>query len=229
MMWSEFGQKMTAHSGIGELMDDLGRAMAGHADMLMLGGGNPADIPAMQEIWRDQMAGLLEDQTRFDKMICHYDTPQGNTRFLASVAKLFCEQYGWSIGPQNVAVTNSSQNATFMLLNMLAGPCADGSRKKILLPLSPEYIGYADQGLSDDMFVACKPVITETGDHEFKYHVDFDELNIGDDIGAVCVSRPTNPTGNVLTDDEIGDDQGGRHPSGDRQRLWRSISQYHFL
>ena len=26
---------------------------------------------------------------------------------------------------------------------------------------------------------------------------------IGDDIGAMCVSRPTNPTGNVLTDDEI--------------------------
>jgi valine--pyruvate aminotransferase len=30
-----------------------------------------------------------------------------------------------------------------------------------------------------------------------------DNLTIGPDIGAVCVSRPTNPTGNVLTDDEI--------------------------
>ena len=26
---------------------------------------------------------------------------------------------------------------------------------------------------------------------------------VGDDIGAICVSRPTNPPGNVLTDDEI--------------------------
>jgi len=37
----------------------------------------------------------------------------------------------------------------------------------------------------------------------FKYHVDFSQLQPGDDIGALCVSRPTNPTGNVLTEDEI--------------------------
>ena len=42
-----------------------------------------------------------------------------------------------------------------------------------------------------------------TGPHEFKYHVDFDSLRVGDDIAAICVSRPTNPTGNVLTDDEV--------------------------
>ncbi len=131
-MWSEFGQRMTAHSGIGELMHDLGRAMAGHADMLMLGEGNPAGIPAMQEIWRQDMAALLEDAERFDRIICHYDTPQGNARFLVAVAKLFREQYGWDVGPHNVAVTNSSQNAAFMLLNMLAGQCKDGSHKKIL-------------------------------------------------------------------------------------------------
>jgi valine--pyruvate aminotransferase len=37
----------------------------------------------------------------------------------------------------------------------------------------------------------------------FKYRVDFETLEVGDDIGAICVSRPTNPTGNVLTDDEL--------------------------
>lgn len=40
-------------------------------------------------------------------------------------------------------------------------------------------------------------------DGQFKYHVDFEHLTIGDDIGAICVSRPTNPTGNVITDDEV--------------------------
>ena len=39
--------------------------------------------------------------------------------------------------------------------------------------------------------------------HLFKYHVDFSHLQLGDDTAAICVSRPTNPTGNVLTDDEI--------------------------
>ena len=33
--------------------------------------------------------------------------------------------------------------------------------------------------------------------------MDFDALQVTDDIGAICVSRPTNPTGNVLTDAEV--------------------------
>ena len=53
------------------------------------------------------------------------------------------------------------------------------------------------------MFVANKPTIEMLPDGQFKYHVDFEHLTIGDDIGAICVSRPTNPTGNVITDDEV--------------------------
>ena len=64
-------------------------------------------------------------------------------------------------------------------------------------------IGYADAGLEEDLFVANKPTIEMLPDGQFKYHVDFEHLTIGDDIGAICVSRPTNPTGNVITDDEV--------------------------
>jgi valine--pyruvate aminotransferase len=79
----------------------------------------------------------------------------------------------------------------------------DGTKKRILFPLTPEYIGYADAGLTDDFFRAGRPSIELLDDGQFKYHVNFDELAVGDDIGAMCVSRPTNPTGNVLTDAEI--------------------------
>ncbi|MGB0413862.1 MAG: aminotransferase class I/II-fold pyridoxal phosphate-dependent enzyme, partial [Coraliomargarita sp.] len=48
-----------------------------------------------------------------------------------------------------------------------------------------------------------RPRIEFTGEHEFKYRVDFENLKVDDDIAAICVSRPTNPTGNVLTDNEI--------------------------
>ncbi|MEP5324464.1 aminotransferase class I/II-fold pyridoxal phosphate-dependent enzyme, partial [Marinobacter alexandrii] len=34
-------------------------------------------------------------------------------------------------------------------------------------------------------------------------HVDFSKLELKEDVAALCVSRPTNPTGNVLTDAEI--------------------------
>jgi len=78
-----------------------------------------------------------------------------------------------------------------------------GTRKQILLPMAPEYIGYCDVGVSENMFQASRPTIEYLDDRLFKYHVDFDAIDVNENIGAVCVSRPTNPTGNVLTDDEI--------------------------
>ena len=33
--------------------------------------------------------------------------------------------------------------------------------------------------------------------------MDFDKLEVTPDIAAICASRPTNPTGNVLTDAEV--------------------------
>jgi len=53
------------------------------------------------------------------------------------------------------------------------------------------------------LFVANKPHIEHIDDHVFKYHVNFDQIKMTDEIGAICVSRPTNPSGNVLTDAEI--------------------------
>ncbi len=50
MKVSKFGRKIATQSGIGQLMDDLGLALAGSQDILMLGGGNPAHIPAVQNM-----------------------------------------------------------------------------------------------------------------------------------------------------------------------------------
>lgn len=73
----------------------------------------------------------------------------------------------------------------------------------MLFPLAPEYIGYADSGLEEDLFVSARPNIELLPEGQFKYHVDFEHLHIGEETGMICVSRPTNPTGNVITDDEL--------------------------
>jgi valine--pyruvate aminotransferase len=70
--------------------------------------------------------------------------------------------------------------------------------------MMPEYVGYNDVGISDGLFASRRSAIEEHGDLFFKYRLDFDHLRINASVAAVCVSRPTNPTGNVLTDDEIG-------------------------
>jgi valine--pyruvate aminotransferase len=202
MNLSKFGEKFTRKAGITELMDDLGAAMA-DGNMLMLGGGNPAHIPDVQLRFRRRMEEILDEPQGFETMIGNYDGSRGNAAFIEALAGMLRETFGWEIGPENIALTNGSQNAFFCLFNLFAGEMPDGSKKKILFPLTPEYIGYADAGLSDDFFTARRPAIEMLDDGLFKYHVDFDALEIGDDIGAICVSRPTNPTGNVLTDDEI--------------------------
>ncbi len=204
MKLSEFGRKLTTSSGILHLMDDLGDAMAaGGRDTLMLGGGNPGHIPDVQERFRARMHRILESDGQFEDMIGNYDNPQGDKAFLEAMAGLLRKEFGWDITSRNIALTNGSQSAFFLIFNMFAGRFADGSRKKILLPLTPEYIGYADVGLTDDFFTSNRPEFEYIDDHTFKYHIKFDSISVTDEIGAICVSRPTNPTGNVLTDTEI--------------------------
>jgi valine--pyruvate aminotransferase len=202
--FSRFGQELGRGSGIEALMDDLGHALAsGGPDIKMLGGGQPARIPEVNALWRRRLEELMEEPGGLDRALTSYDPPKGNPRFIEAIANLFRDTFGWNIGPENVAVTSGGQTAFFFLFNLLAGEMPDGSRKRILLPLVPEYIGYANQGVLGDAFRAVPPLIEKGGPHDFKYRVDFDALEVTPDIAAICASRPTNPTGNVLTDDEI--------------------------
>jgi len=203
------GTKLTGHSGILELMDDLGRALSDDPQMRMLGGGNPAAVPGMQQLVRERMRELLADGDAFDRMMVNYDPPQGNPRFIRVLAGLLQREFGWDIGPQNIALTCGGQSAFFFLFNLLAGRFDHGRPRKILLPLAPEYVGYADQGLEPDLFVACRPGIEwlPGGDGKvFKYTIDFkavEQALAAGNIGAIAASRPTNPSGNVLTDAEV--------------------------
>ncbi len=203
MSWSEFGTRFARKTGARELMDDLGEALASDRDICMLGGGNPAHIPEIEAMFTAEIERILGDEREYRRMFANYPSPAGEERFRSSLAALFSREYGWQVGPENIALTNGSQAGFFILFNLLGGSQPDGTFKKIMLPVTPEYIGYQDLGLVAGMLTALKPSIEELGNHLFKYHLDVDSLNITDDIAAVCVSRPTNPTGNVLTDNEM--------------------------
>lgn len=82
-----------------------------------------------------------------------------------------------------------------------AGRGVGGKRRRVLFPLVPEYIGYADQGVGPDMFRAWRPEIEARGVDQFKYRMVCGEIT--PDIAALCVSRPTNPSSNVITDAEL--------------------------
>lgn len=210
--FSDFGEKLTGHSSILQLMDDLGRPLPEGLTPYRLGGGNPAQVPEVIALYRSAMENIMAEDKGFENLISLYDAPQGRVQFIETFAKFLSSKYGWKVGPENIAITNGSQSAFFYLFNLFSGTFTskvDGSKKikKILFPLVPEYIGYADQCIEPDVLISVPAKCEYFEDRTFKYHIDFDLLETllssRDDIGAMCVSRPTNPSGNVLTNKEI--------------------------
>jgi len=184
-------------------MDDLGSALRENPGMIMMGGGNPGRVPGMEAVFQARLEAVLRDPDQRHLLFGRYQSPQGDLEFRQAVADLLAGEFGWPLSAANVAIANGSQSAFFTLFNLFAGDMPDGSRRRIHLPLTPEYLGYADSGLSELFFSATRPEIEWLEDDLFKYRVDFSRLETGEDTAALCVSRPTNPTGNVLTDDEI--------------------------
>ncbi|WP_201556889.1 valine--pyruvate transaminase [Psychrobacter sp. 72-O-c] len=227
MNFSKFGQKFTQPTGISQLMDDLGDALKSDQPVNMLGGGNPAKIEAVNELFLETYKALGNDNDTGESnssaiiSMANYSNPQGDAAFIDALVGFFNRHYDWNLTAENIALTNGSQNAFFYLFNLFGGAFTDehsqdkGSQsvdKSILLPLAPEYIGYGDVHIDGQHFTAVLPHIDEvTHDGEegfFKYRVDFEALEqlpalVEGRIGAICCSRPTNPTGNVLTDEEM--------------------------
>ena len=222
MKFSKFGQKFTQPTGISQLMDDLGDALKSDQPVNMLGGGNPAKIDAVNELFLQTYRELGNDNDTGEAngsaitSMANYSNPQGDAAFIDALVGFFNRHYDWNLTSENIALTNGSQNAFFYLFNLFGGAFPDEQNesvdKSILLPLAPEYIGYSDVHVDGQHFLSVLPHIDEvTHDGEegfFKYRVDFDALEnlpalVEGRIGAICCSRPTNPTGNVLTDEEM--------------------------
>jgi valine--pyruvate aminotransferase len=199
---SRFGLRYTGKSGIVALMEDLGSALRANPDMIMMGGGTPARIAGAEALFRRHLQEICADPERAYALLGRYQEPQGDIDVRERVATLLRDEYGWQVTAANVAVTNGGQSAFGLLANMLAGE-HDAQHRVIQFPCVPEYLGYADVGLNEGFFRANRPLIETLPDKLFKYHVDFNQLDINDDVGALCVSRPTNPSGNVLSVDEL--------------------------
>jgi len=203
MKLSAFGEKFSRKSGIVELMDDLGTALSENPDMIFMGGGNPGRLQQVEDIFQQRLETVLNDPRQRHALFGIYQAPQGDLDFREQIASFLGRQCGWQLSANNIAISNGSQPAFFALYNMFAGTMNDGSERHIHLPLAPEYLGYADIGLTEKFFTATRPSIELLEDNLFKYHVDFSTLKLTGSTAAICVSRPTNPTGNVLTDEEI--------------------------
>jgi valine--pyruvate aminotransferase len=186
-------------------MQDLTIAAPPGGQLYPMGGGNPAHIPEVEDALRQIASEVVDDTKRFTQMVGDYDAPQGHERFRAALAERLSGLFNQPLSASNIAITNGSQASFEILFNAFAGAFSDGSWRHIELPITPEYVGYNDMGRQARPILRSTPArIDLIGDQQFKYGIDLDrfELNVRTS-GAVCLSRPTNPSGNVVRDAEL--------------------------
>jgi valine--pyruvate aminotransferase len=202
---SQFGDQMSHLTGVRAIMKDINETLrAGQGqEFCNLSAGNPLIIPAVEQLWRKYTAELLASD-EFGQVVCRYGSSQGYDPLMDAIAEDFNQRYGLSLTRRNILITPGSQSLYFFAANAFGGYTQAGQLRRIVLPLSPEYTGYGGVSLVKEALIAYKPRLDiETAAHRFKYRPDFSQLQIGEDTGCVIFSRPCNPTGNVLTDEEV--------------------------
>ena len=202
---SQFGQTMSRLTGVRAIMADIIATLRGGKGQKFLdfSSGNPLVLPEVEKLWRDCTTRLLATP-EYGKVVGRYGSSQGYKPFIDAVVNDFNSRYGLNLSDRNVLITPGSQSIYFYAANAFGGYTEEQTLKKIVLPLSPDYTGYGGVSLVPEAVVAYKPTLEiDTEGHRFKYCPDFSQLVIDENTGCVIFSRPCNPTGNVISVDEV--------------------------
>jgi valine--pyruvate aminotransferase len=202
---TRIGTQMSALTGVRAIMKDIIETLRNSQGktFINLSAGNPVILPEVEQLWRNCTLELL-NSPEYGEVVCRYGASQGYAPLVDAIVDDFNGRYGLSLNARQVLITPGSQSLYFLAANAFGGLDNAGNLKRIVLPLSPDYTGYGGVSLDSNALLAYKPKldIDETG-HRFKYRPDFSQLQIDETTGCVIFSRPCNPTGNVLTNEEV--------------------------
>ena len=202
---TQFGQQMSHLTGVRAIMKDIIETLQSgqSADFINLSAGNPVILPEVEQLWRNCTAELL-DSAAYGEVVCRYGASRGYEPLIDAIATDFNQRYNLSLKAENILITPGSQSLYFLAANALGGYTSEGMLKEIVLPLSPDYTGYGGVSLYSEAVKSYRPALDlDPAAHRFKYRPDFSQLSITEQTGFVLFSRPCNPTGNVLTEDEV--------------------------
>ncbi len=202
---TEFGNQMSHLTGVRAIMKDIVETLqaAQGQEFINLSAGNPVIIPEVESLWRECTAELLAGP-EYGEVVCRYGSSQGYQPLIEAVQQDFQRRYGLQLTPRHILITPGSQALYFFAANAFGGCTSSGARRRIVLPLSPDYTGYGGVCLVPGTLLAYQPFLDlDETRHRFKYRPDFSQLQFDEHTGCVLFSRPCNPTGNVLTDEEV--------------------------
>ncbi|MGH1394650.1 MAG: valine--pyruvate transaminase [Trichormus sp.] len=202
---TKIGTQMSNLTGVRAIMKDINETLRANRgqELINLSAGNPLILPEVEQLWRDCTAELLAS-SEYGEVVCRYGSSQGYAPLIEAIANDFNNRYGLNLTERNILLTPGSQSLYFYAANSFGGYTSNGELKQIVLPLSPDYTGYGGVCLFPEALVAYKPTLDiDTANHKFKYRPDFNQLSVTDNTGCIIFSRPCNPTGNVMTEDEV--------------------------
>lgn len=202
---TKFAVQMSELSGARVIMKDVIKTLStdNEQKLINLSVGNPLILPELEQLWRDCTQELL-DSPEYGRVVCRYGSSQGYFPLIDAIANDLNQRYRLNLTRQNILITPGSQSLYFYAANAFGGATCDGNLRKIVLPLVPEYAGYGRVAFTPEALVAHRPILDiDEKQHRFKYRPDFARLEINRDTGCVIFSRPCNPTGNIITDEEV--------------------------
>jgi valine--pyruvate aminotransferase len=202
---TQFGEEMSHLTGVRAIMKDIIETLRAGQDrhFINLSAGNPVILPEVEQLWRDCTHDLLNSRD-YGEVVCRYGNSHGYQPLVDAVIEDFNRRYGLQLTERHILITPGSQSLYFLAANVFGGYTSSGQLKEIVLPLSPDYTGYGGISLVPEAVRAYRPTLEiDRQTHRFKYRPDFSQLDISENTGFVLFSRPCNPTGNVLTDDEV--------------------------
>lgn len=202
---TQFGAQMSTLTGVRAIMKDIIDTLRAGQNQTFFNfsAGNPLILPEVEHLWRDCTAMLLSSSD-YGEVVCRYGASQGYQPLIEAVQQDFNQRYGWDLSPRQILITPGSQSLYFLAANSFGGYTQKGTLKQIVLPLSPDYTGYGGVSLIPDALVAYQPTLEiDAAQHRFKYRPNFEQLRFTSDTGCVIFSRPCNPTGNVLSAEEV--------------------------
>lgn len=205
MNLSKVGIAMTHLTGVRAIMKDIEETLRKGGESIKFynfGAGNPVILPEVEQLWKECTEKLMAT-SEYSDVVGKHGSSRGYEPLIDAIVKDFNNKYNLKLTEQNILITLGSQSLYFYAANMFGGYTSNGTLKKIALPLSPDYTGYGGISFTEESLVACKPIIEFLSNNRFKYHPDLNNLSINEDTGMVLFSRPSNPTGNVLSEEEV--------------------------
>lgn len=151
--------------------------------------GNPS-IPAPKEV-DDAIKGFIDS---FDSIDLHgYTSAQGDMQVRETIAKSITERFDVQASANNIYMTCGAAASLTISLKAIIN---EGDEVILLAPYFPEYKVFAEN---------AGAVVREVFCTEPRFEIDFSELEkaVNKKTRAIIVNSPNNPTGVVLSEDNI--------------------------